>query len=111
MDRLAEYRGLVGQIIQQYAAFPPSIGEIEIETVFDDEHGHYELLYVGWQGWRRVHGVVLHVDVRDDKIWIQHDGTEGGIANDLVAAGVPRQHIVLAFQHPSRRAHTDFAPA
>ena len=111
MDRIDEYRHLVQRLIEEYATYTPSTGDIEVETVFDDARGHYELLYVGWQGWRRVHGVVVHVDVRDDKIWVQHDGTEAGIANDLVAVGVPREQIVLAFQHPSRRRHTDFAAA
>ena len=109
MDRIEEYRSLVRRLIQEYAAFPRSTGEIEVETVLDDERGHYELLYVGWQHWHRVHGAVLHVDVRDGKIWIQHDGTAEGIANDLLKAGVPAEHIVLAFQHPFNRPHSGFA--
>jgi hypothetical protein len=32
-----------------------------------------------------------------------------GIANQLVEAGVPKDCIVLAFQHPTLREHTDFA--
>jgi hypothetical protein len=48
-----------------------------------DERGHYELLYTGWEDWRRVHGSVIHIDVRGDKVWIQHDGTEAGVAHDL----------------------------
>jgi hypothetical protein len=109
VDRVAEYRDLVKRIIQEYAAFDPSTGDVEAETIFDDERGHYELLYTGWEEWRRVHGSVIHIDVRDGKIWIQHDGTEDGIALQLVEAGVPHQHIVLAFHHPSRRKHTPYA--
>ncbi|HEY3997870.1 MAG TPA: element excision factor XisI family protein [Candidatus Xenobia bacterium] len=52
---------------------------------------------------------MLHVDIRGGKFWIQHDGTEGGIANDLVEAGVPKDHIVLAFRPPEYRQHTGFA--
>ena len=37
--------------------------------------------------------------------------TEEGLANQLVKAGVPREDIVLAFQHPSTRKLTDFAVA
>ena len=32
-----------------------------------------------------------------------------GIANELVAAGVPHDCIVLAFKSPEMRKHTDFA--
>jgi ketopantoate reductase len=111
MDRVAEYRNIVKNVIQEYAAFDPSTGTVEAETVFDDERGHYELVYTGWENRRRVHGTVIHVDIRDGKIWIQHDGTEDGIADELLAAGVPYDHIVLGFHHPDKRKHTPFAVA
>ncbi len=34
-------------------------------------------------------------------IWIQSDGTEVGVANELVEAGVPQKDIVLGFKSPS----------
>ena len=73
--------------------------------------GKYELVYAGWNGHRRIHGSVIHVDVRDGKVWIQHDGTEEGIAERLVSAGIPPDHIVLAFRHPKDRQYTSFAVA
>ena len=77
--------------------------------IFDPVQGHFELMNVGWHGQQRIHGCILHVDIKDGKIWIQHDGTEEGIANRLVAAGVPKSDIVLAFQTPFQRRHTEFA--
>lgn len=53
--------------------------------------------------------MMLHVNIKDEKIWIQHDGTERGITNDLLELGVPKHDIVLAFQSPARRKYTDFA--
>jgi hypothetical protein len=44
-----------------------------------------------------------------DKVWIQHDGTEEGIANDLVAEGIPKSHIILGFKSPEVRKYTKFA--
>ena len=79
------------------------------ETIFDRERDHYQLVYVGWQGALRVYGVVLHVDIIDGKIWVQQDGTEAGIANQLVELGVPKQDIVLGFDPPMMRDLTDFA--
>ena len=78
-------------------------------TIFLPDAGHYQLMNVGWHGQHRIHGCVLHVDIKGGKIWIQHDGTEEGIANRLVAAGVPRDDIVLAFHSPFKRRFTDFA--
>ncbi|MHC5597432.1 MAG: element excision factor XisI family protein [Nostoc sp.] len=56
-----------------------------------------------------MYGTVLHLDIIDEKIWIQQDGTEVEIANELVESGVPREDIVLGFQLPSLRKYTDFA--
>ncbi|NEQ17994.1 MAG: XisI protein, partial [Moorea sp. SIO3E2] len=50
--------------------------EYEVQTVFDTEQDHYQLLYVGWRGNKRDFGCILHVDIKGGKIWIQHDGTE-----------------------------------
>ena len=83
--------------------------EYEVQTLFDDEQGHYQLLYVGWRGDKRDFGWVLHVDIKDGKIWIQHDGTEVGIANQLTEIGVPKHDIVLAFHEPEVRQFTGFA--
>ena len=77
--------------------------------VFDEERNHYHLMTVGWNGERRIRGSILHIDLKNDKIWIQHDGTEEGIANDLLARGVPKEDIVLAFHSPYRRQLTGYA--
>lgn len=83
--------------------------EYAVQTIFDDEQGHYQLMYVGWRNNKRDFGCVLHLDIKDDKIWIQHDGTEVGIANQLAEMGVPRKDIVLAFHEPEIRQYTDFS--
>lgn len=83
--------------------------EYEVQTVFDDQQRHYQLLHVGWRGSRRDFGCILHLDIKNGKIWIQHDGTEVGIANQLTELGVPKQDIVLAFHEPEVRQYTDFS--
>jgi hypothetical protein len=54
---------------------------------------------------------VLHLDIRNGKVWIQYDGTDEGIANELVAAGISPDQIVLGFKPPEIRPFTDFAVA
>ncbi|MBD2503991.1 XisI protein [Anabaena azotica] len=82
---------------------------IQAETIFDTERDHYQLVYVGWQESKRVYGTVLHVDIINGKIWVQQDGTEVGIANELVELGVPKEDIVLGFDPPKMRHYTGFA--
>jgi hypothetical protein len=111
MVTLANYPSILRGILQEYAKIKLAVGEVENELIIDEQLGHFELMRTGWVKGIRVHGALVHVDIRNGKFWIQHDGTEYGIANELVDAGVPKDHIVLAFQSPEMRKHTDFAVA
>jgi hypothetical protein len=109
MERIDQYRRHIEEIIKEHARYPYSHGDIEIQTVFDRENDHYLLMAVGWDGYKRSDGFSIHVDIKDGKIWIQWDGTEYGVANELVARGVPKEDIVLAFHAPYKRPYTGFA--
>jgi len=109
MDSLEHYRKVIRELIQNYAKYQPSRGDAQIEVIFDECNDHYELIYAGWNEPYRIHGSVLHIDIRNDKVWIQYDGTEYGIAEELVEAGIPRDRIVLAFKPPEIRPYTAFA--
>jgi hypothetical protein len=111
MDTPLEYRRLIKNILLDYAKLKPAYGNIDSRVVFDDERGSYALLQMGWEGSKNVHGSVIHVDLIEDKIWIQYDGTENGIATELVEAGVPKEHIVLGFRPEKLRVYTGFAAA
>jgi hypothetical protein len=84
-------------------------GENELITIFDREKDHYQLLEMGWTGYRRTFRCILHVDIKNDQIWIQQDETEEGLANRLVELGVPHEAIVLAFHEPELRQYSEFA--
>ncbi len=110
MDTIDRYREIVERVLSDYARVRYAYGQIETETVFDRQRDHYLLMNVGWdQG--RVHGCLVHVDMADGKAWIQRDGTEEGIATDLEAAGIPKEHIVLAFRLPELREYSGYAVA
>lgn len=111
MDIPAEWRDLIERVLAEETRVPVSYGEVELYTVFDRAHDHYLMMAVGWDGTKRVHAPLIHIDVIDGKLWIQHDGTERGVARDFEAAGVPKERIVLAFQHISRRRFGDYAAA
>ena len=109
MDTLKTHRQLIRKILTDYAKIPYAHGNIQIETVFDSESDRYLLMIVGRDNRRRIHGHLVHIDIINGKIWIQRDGTEYGIANELVDVGVPKNRIVLGFRSPKRRKHTEFA--
>lgn len=110
MDTIDRYRTIIENIIREHAAIPYAYGDIARQMVFDRERDHYLLLSVGWKA-GRVHGCVVHVDIIDGKFWIQRDGTEYGIACELVDAGVPKDQIVLAWKSPEARRLTGYAVA
>jgi len=108
MATLDEYRGHIQNLLTEQAKLVWDQC-IQAQTIFDTERDHYQLVYVGWRESKRLYGTVLHLDIIDGKIWIQQDGTEVGIANQLVKLGVPRQDIVLGLDPPKMRQYTEFA--
>ena len=111
MDTLDKYRQIIETVLEEYTNIPYAYGEIQTEAVFDHLRDRYLLVNVGWDNDRRVHGSLVHIDIIDQKIWIQRDGTEHGIANELLKAGVSKDHIVLGSRPKEIRKHTGFAVA
>ena len=109
MDTLASYRDIIQVLLSDYAATPISNGAIDCYTVFDTQKDHYQVMNVGWDGYRRVYGCVLHLDVKDEKIWVEQNMTEMRVAQELVARGVKKEDIVLGFQAPDMRQYTEYA--
>ncbi|MDJ0619109.1 MAG: XisI protein [Calothrix sp. MO_192.B10] len=109
MDKIENYREAIQQILTKYSQYKPSYGEVEVERIFDIERDHYQLISVGWNNQKRVYGCMMHLDIKNGKIWIQQNTTEVDIARDLVEMGVPKQDIVIGFHTPKIRQLTDFA--
>jgi hypothetical protein len=105
------YRQCIQTLLRNYGATPIANGDIESQTVFDVPQDHYQIMNVGWDGERRVHGCVVHLGIKDGKIWVQHNSTELQIAQELAAMGVPKQDIILGFQAPYVREYTGFGVA
>jgi hypothetical protein len=82
---------------------------IECKTVFDKENDSYLLITIGWDGAKRIHGCLVHLDIIDGKIWVQRDNTEDGVTYELEAAGIPKDKIVLGFHPENVRQHTGYA--
>ena len=109
MDALTSFREIVEKVLQDWADFLGNDEYAQMELVFDQTRDRYLLLETGWQGSDRIYGALLHIDIIEDKVWIQQDGTEEGNADELVAAGFPKTQIVLAYKSLKRRQLTGFA--
>jgi hypothetical protein len=99
------------RVLAAYAKYPCAAAGVETRLLFDHERDQYALVTLGWEGVHHHYSVVAHLEIVNGKIRIQEDNTEEGIATDLEAAGVPKDHIVLGFRHPSLRPYTEYAAA
>ncbi len=110
MDKLALYRQYVQDLLKQRAEIKSANPAMETQLIFDTERDHYQIVHTGWKSSsKRTYGCVVHVDIKDGTIWVQYDGSEIAIADQLAELGVPKQDIVLAYQAPHVRQYTDFA--
>ena len=107
--KLDRYRHLIQEVLNQYGSVKPSNGDIYVYTCFDLQQDHYQVFHAGWNRHTRIFGPLIHIDILNQKIWIQYDGTEVGIANELVELGIPKEVIVLGYHAPIMRQYDGFA--
>lgn len=110
MDKLT-LSTVAEQVLKNYAAYPCTAAGVETRLLFDRERNQYALVTLGWEGAHHHYSVVAHLEIINDKIQIQEDNTEEGLATDLETAGVPKSQIILGFRHPSLRPYTEYAAA
>ena len=114
MDKIKNYQTIVMRVLEEYHAFvskstPLGATETRDELLFDTERNHFQLLTMSWQQHRFVYSVGFHIDIIDEKVWIQQNNTELDIANELIENGIPKDKIVLGFIAPQYRENTGFA--
>jgi hypothetical protein len=108
MDQVNKFQKCILEVLRNHS-HSSSCGESEIQHVIDVKNNHYLLVHAGWNRKIRQYGCIIHMDIKNDKIWIQHDGTEIGVANELVEMGISKDNIVLGYQHTNRRKYSGFA--
>jgi hypothetical protein len=111
MAPLQPYREIIAAVLHAYTLIPYAYGDLRTEAIVDHTQDHYMLVTIGWDSGMRVYAVLAHIQLRDAKVWIEHDNTEDGIATELSAAGIPKDQIVLGFRPPEIRPYTEYAVA
>lgn len=106
---IEKYRELIKYIVEKNSRCDCEEREVETQIAFDIERDRYLMFHVGWRGEQRVYGCVIHIEIKEGKIWIQRDGTEVGIANELIESGVPKSDMVLGYRSPYMRKFTELA--
>ena len=104
MEKVNQYKAIVRKVIEDIAAISPSDETVETQVIMDDKRGHYLLFAVGWDKSNWIYASFVHVDVKENgRVWLQHDGTDLRVAEELVRTGIPKSNIVIGFQPPHAR--------
>lgn len=94
------------QIVVQFLKdITPQHPTLQYQIVRDTHQHHYQLVVTGWQQTKRIHGIVVQIDLRDDLVWIQENGTDFDIAAELEERGIEKSKIVLAYLSPRNTSH------
>ena len=114
MDKLTQYRQAIIEILTDFSNVSKdstSKEEMEEQLILDTQRDHYQILTIGWNGIKRVYYPVFHIDIKNNKIWVQEDATDFDFVGELEKRGIPKSDIVLAFHSPFKRPLTDYAVA
>lgn len=109
MAKLREYRQKIQDLLIELSQYSSSDKDVESQLIFDTERDHYQFGHVGWRNNHRIYGCIVHLDIKNDKIWVQHNGTEFDISVRLSEMGIPKQDIVNGFHSKYMRQFTEFA--
>ena len=112
MDTRETYRQAILRILESHRPRLQSPDALQVTLVRDHEQGHYLMICYGWQpAGHYSFGCVLHIDLTEEnQVVVRHNGTEDMIGDDLHAAGVAKEDIILAFHEPEVQAASGFGP-
>jgi hypothetical protein len=111
MDKLERARRCIQDLLEEYLAQVPVKKGVESQLLIDTQRDHYQWMRVGWSDRQRTYHVVMHLDIKDGKVWIQQNMTDIDLAQALMEVGVAREDIVLGLQPEYKRGLSDFAIA
>lgn len=110
LSKVDRYRQVMMQFLLEQSG-EGGLEGIESQPIFDQQRDRYLILSQGWRGQERVYWVVMHLELRDGKVWIQRNQTEVDIEAELLALGIPQTEIVLGIIPPEYRALAGFVEA
>jgi hypothetical protein len=102
---------LLQHLFSEWENWVGTESNFKISSVWDEKNNNFLLLSTGWDNYKRIHSVFIHVELREGKFCIEADQTSNGFACDLVDNGIPKERIVLAFKHPELRQYSEYAEA
>jgi hypothetical protein len=111
MDKQTHYRHCVLQVLEQHRHLSLTPNGLEVQVITDTAHDHYLVLHLGWNDLKRVYYPILHLDIKEGKVWVQVNNTDSDIGEVLVEMGVERSDIIAGLHPPYKRPYTGYGVA
>jgi len=110
MDRVTFFQNTIIEILKDNAAYyKGTTNPLNLSVISDLQNNHFQLLMQGWESENYIFQCLFHLDIINEKIWIQWNDTDFPIEEELLKYGVTSDEIVLGLKHPKFRTYTDFA--
>lgn len=103
MDKLTQYAKILEDVIQEWGTATEGDDTSRLLTIIDRESGNFLLVSAGWHGTKRLHNIIYHARIYNGKLWVEWDGTDPSINEELIRRGIPEEEMIFAFNHPSLR--------
>jgi len=71
MDKLNHYRSIIQKILEEYQKLGSGNSNIEPTILLDPIRDQYLLLKMGWYQDNRIKRNIIHLRLKDQKIWIE----------------------------------------
>ena len=112
MEKVELYKNIIRKELSEWEELNnsdmPSVRNIFLEDV---ERNSFVLITMGWHNNTYIHNWLIHIEIKEEKIWIHEDLTGIGIINQLLEKEIPKSDIILAFIEPYLRDNTGLAKA
>ncbi len=101
MDRLSDdhVMDLLEELCDYISQYPPP--NLQFEKVVVRQQGHFEVLAMGWKNDYRIHTPILHIEYRNQKIFVYYNGTDIDFDEWLNQRGIPREMVKPAHLPPA----------
>ena len=111
MERIDILQKAIVDVYEEYATYlrGSNYSSVNYQLIIDEKNRHYQLIAIGWENDNRIFYIIFQSDIIGDKIWIQEDNTEDGLAALLGEKGVSKKEIVLAYFPEYHRKYTEYA--
>ena len=92
-------------LVRRWDEFNSSVNSdyLQHSLILDDTHQRYLLGRYGWMDGKYTYAIAIHIDIIDDRVWIQRNSTEEEIVDTLADHGIPSHEVVLGFISPDLR--------